>query len=129
MKLRNKGNQHVGVSARALLSKSESPFEEIDLSDRKHPDWMTRCFRNNKYTVMVDDNRPVSSGKAAVALIQNHLNLPIKNHWSEMQRIKNEIFGAETVAIEYYPASSMLTDKANIYWMWIFPEGVLPMPI
>jgi len=34
----------------------------------------------------------------------------------------------ETTAVEYYPAKSELVDEANIYWLWIFPEGVLPIP-
>ena len=122
-------NKQRQVVARKLLKSAETPFEQINLTIRDHPKWMTRCYRNNRYTVMIDDQRPVSTGFAIVAMVQNHLNQPIVRHWSEMQRIKNEIFGNETVSIEYCPPESQLTDLANVYWMWIFPEGVLPMPI
>ena len=32
----------------------------------------------------------------------------------------------ETTAVEYYPAQSELIDDHNIYWLWIFPNDVLP---
>lgn len=75
---------------------------------------------------MVWDNCRTTQGAATRAMVQNLSNTRIINHWSEMQKIKNEIFGEETVAVEYYPAQSKLVDNANIYWLWIFPEGVLP---
>lgn len=78
---------------------------------------------------MVYENHPVSSGLATCALIQKHDDTPIVRHWSEIQKIKNEIFGEATTAVEYYPAQSELIDDHNIYWIWIFPEGALPIPI
>jgi hypothetical protein len=77
---------------------------------------------------MVYNNSLVSTGTAIRVMVQKHNDTPIVNHWSEMQKIKNEIFGEETTAIEYYPAKSQLIDDHNIYWFWIFPEGVLPIP-
>ena len=61
--------------------------------------------------------------------VQKHDDLPIPNHWREMMNIKNEIFGEEATAVEYYPAKSKLQDLHNIYWFYIFPDGVLPIPI
>ena len=78
---------------------------------------------------MVFDNTPTTKGFATKALIQKHDNLPITGHWSELQKIKNEIFGEETTAIEYYPANSRLVDEANIYWLWIFPDGIIPVQV
>lgn len=77
---------------------------------------------------MIDDHAQTDKGQAIKALVQTIDDRPIHHHWSEMQRIKNEIFGEETVAVEFYPRQSELVDNFNIYWMWIFPEGVLPMP-
>lgn len=115
--------------ARLLMKERETPFAAVDLNKIPHPPWMTRCFRNNRYIVMIMDNCPTTHGPAIRAMVQNHANTPITNHWAEMQRIKNQIFGEEVTAIEYYPKQSELTDQANIYWMWIFPENVLPIPI
>mgnify|MGYP006948432088 CR=1 FL=1 len=78
---------------------------------------------------MINDNCETTKGTAIKAMVQKVNNMPLVNHWSEMQKIKNEIFGPETVAIEYYPAQSELTDMANIYWMFIYPSDVLPLPL
>jgi hypothetical protein len=107
----------------------EGPFKQIDLSTQTHPYWMTRAFSNNRYIVMVMDNAETDKGPAIRAMVQTVDDTPIQKHWSEMQRIKNEIFGADVTAIEYFPPQSELVDMHNIYWMWIFPDGILPKPI
>lgn len=118
------------IEAQKLLSKPETKFEQIDLDGMGFiPDGMTRAFRNNRYTIMVYDNIKTTHGPATQVLIQNHFDEPIKNHWSEIQRIKNEVFGTEVTAIEYFPAESELIDYHNIYWIFIYPEGVIPKKI
>lgn len=104
-------------------------WKEVDMSKANHPDWMTRSFINNRYVVMIGDEIKTTKGFAIQALIQKHDDSPIKNHWSELQKIKNQIFGEDKTAIEYYPAVNDLIDDYNIYWLWIFPEGVLPSMI
>jgi len=117
------------ILAQKEMKKPVTKFKELDLDNAKNiPKGMTRAFRNTRYTVMVYDNSPVSTGTATRVMIQKHNNTPILNHWSELQKIKNEIFGEETTAVEYYPAQSQLIDDYNIYWLWIFPEGLLPIP-
>lgn len=117
------------IAAAKEMAKPVTAFERLDLSKASMvPDGMTRAYRNTRYTVMVYDRSPVSTGFAIQVLVQRHDETPIPNHWSEMQKIKNEIFGPEITAVEYYPPQSKLIDKKNIYWMWIFPEGVMPMP-
>ena len=115
--------------ASQLLKQKETKFEALDLNSAPFiPDGMTRAYKNNRYTVMVYDRSSTTKGFATKVLIQNHFNLPISNHWSEINRIKNEIFGEETTAVEYYPAQSELVNTHNIYWIWIFPNGELPIP-
>ena len=120
---------------RRLLAKKEmkkpvTKFEQIDLSTASFvPKGMTRSFKNNRYIVMIYDNTKTTHGNAISALVQKLDNTPITNHWKEMQNIKNQIFGKETTAVEYYPKESELIDDHNIYWMWIFPENILPIPI
>lgn len=115
------------IAAQREFKNGDIELKEIDFSGMRHtPSFMTRCFRNNKYIVMIDDNRNTTHGKAILALVQKHDDTPILNHWSEMQKIKNKVFGIETTAIEYYPAESDLIDIHNIYWMWVFPDGIIP---
>lgn len=111
------------------MKKPVTKFKEIDLSLSPYvPKGMTRAFRNTRYTVMIYDNAETTHGPAINILVQRLNNTPIPDHWKELQKIKNEIFGPETTAVEYYPAESQLIDDKNIYWLWIFPEGVLPIP-
>ncbi len=114
--------------ARMMMSRPQEPFEQIDLSTAKNiPDGMTRAYKNNWYVVMIYDNQETTHGKAIRIMVQRHDDEPIHS-WMDLQKIKNEIFGNEVVAIEYYPKQSELVDQHNIYWLWIFPEGVIPLP-
>lgn len=116
------------LAAQREFKKPVTKFEQVDLAVHHFlPKGMTRAYRNTRYTVMVFDNTPTTKGDAIKVLIQKHDNLPIIGHWAELQKIKNEIFGEETTAVEYYPAKSKLVDEANIYWLWIFPDGILPI--
>lgn len=118
------------LAAAKEFKKPITKFKEIDLTVASFiPKGMTRAFRNTRYTVMVYDNTPVTTGTAICALIQKHDDTPILNHWSEIQKIKNEVFGPEVTAVEYYPAESKLENHHNIYWIWIFPYGVLPLKV
>lgn len=118
------------VLASRLLKEKETKFAPLDLHKAEYvPPGMTKAFKNNRYTVMIYENQATTAGFATRVMVQNHFNKPIENHWSEMNRIKNEIFGEETVAIEYYPQKSKLLDTHNIYWMWIYPTNALPVPI
>jgi len=119
-------NRERKKEAKKLLNQSPTKFEQIDLSKHTHPFWMTRAFRNNRYTVMIQDDHPTSKGTAIRCMIQNHFDKPINGHWREIQDIKNEIFGKESEAVEFYPKESELVDDHNIYWIWIFPENHLP---
>jgi len=47
--------------------------------------------------------------------------------WRLLQDIKNEVAGKDRVAIEVYPAESEVTDTANVYHLWVFPEGYGPI--
>ncbi len=117
------------LAAQKEFKKPVTDFKQVDLSTAKFiPKGMTRAFRNTRFTVMVYDHSPVSTGTAIRVMVQKHDDTPILKHWQEMQNIKNEIFGKEVTAIEYYPSESQLINDHNIYWMWIYPDGVLPIP-
>lgn len=120
----NKQRQSI---ADKLLKKPPGKLEPCDLSVLSSiPTGMTRAYRNNRFTVMIFDNTLTTHGIATRALIQNHHNIPITNHWKIIQEIKNEIFGREITAVEYFPKESELMDTHYIYWIFIYPEGILP---
>lgn len=43
--------------------------------------------------------------------------------WAEMQRIKNELFGEDRIAIEVLPRQSDVVDSANMYWFFLCPKS------
>lgn len=48
--------------------------------------------------------------------------------WRHLQRIKNELVGAECEAVEIYPADSRLVDTANQYHLWVFTNPAYRIP-
>jgi hypothetical protein len=46
----------------------------------------------------------------------------VVHDWRDLQRIKNELVGAECEAVEIYPAESRLVDSANQYHLWVFND-------
>ena len=43
--------------------------------------------------------------------------------WKEKQRIKDELFGENRMAVEVFPRKTDLIDAADLYHLWVFPEG------
>jgi len=122
-------NRKRKLQAKKLYKLPKGQLKPIDLSGKEHPVWMTRAYANNRYVVMINDNAMTNKGKAIRVMIQRHDDTPIPNHWKELQHIKNELFGKESIGIEYYPKESDLINEHNIYWLWIFDEKMLPIPI
>lgn len=81
------------------------------------------AFWNNRYSVQVNQGVFIPEiGVCYRIMIRDNLARPIHN-WHDFQRIKNELFGEEFEAIELYPKQSQLVDDANIYHLWILPQG------
>jgi hypothetical protein len=60
--------------------------------------------------------------------IYRHDGKRIRNHWSEMQRIKNELVGPEHQGVEIYPPESLLQDGENSYHLWVFKNADTRLP-
>ena len=118
-------------AAKKLLAKPKGKLEEVDLEQTSYvPEWLTRAYRNNRYTVTIEEGVRMTGGIIATrVMVQRHDDRPIPNHWRELQSVKNEIYGEETTAIEYYPKESSLIDDKNIYWFWVFPDWAVPVPL
>lgn len=86
---------------------------------------LTNAFvdRNKNYAVM---SREINCewGRVEHVCIRNKDSTDIP--WSEKQRIKNELFGKDVVAIEIFPKESELVDEANMYHLWILHEVKIP---
>ncbi len=126
----NKQRQRKAL-AKKSLAKPKGTLMPVDLATIETvPEWMSRAFRNNHYTVMIDDNAPLDNGSTAIkVLVQRHDDKPFTRHWRELQEIKNYLFGTSAVAIEFYPAQDRLIDDHNIYWLWVYPAGAMALPV
>jgi hypothetical protein len=82
---------------------------------------LDRAYSDGQYAVMT---RTVQTewGEVTHACIRNVENTDIP--WLEKQRIKNELFGKESTAIEVFPADSELVDEANMYHIWVLSKGM-----
>ena len=66
---------------------------------------------------------PKENGEVVWLSIKRHDKEPVHD-WRDLQRIKNEVVGEETEAIELYPAESRLMDTANQYHLFAFKTGI-----
>jgi len=82
---------------------------------------LDRVYRdsNSQYVVMIR-NVETEWGTVQHACMRNSEGTDIP--WSEKQRIKNEIFGEESAAVEVFPKTSELIDEANMYHLWVLPD-------
>lgn len=91
-----------------------------------------RHYMSGTYHVAVDHETEHAMGKmpgghVAHLSIKRHDKEPMQD-WRVMQRIKTEIVGAETEAIELYPAESRVVDTANQYHLYAFVGcGTIPI--
>jgi hypothetical protein len=78
------------------------------------------ALKNDLYVVLC---RPLqtSIGEVIHCAIRtaSHLEPP----WRDKQRIKNECFGPARVAVEVMPDDARVVDAADMYHIWILPEG------
>ena len=78
---------------------------------------------NQEYCVMYRSINTTEFGEEYHACIRNAQETDIP--WSEKQKIKNEIFGDEYIALEVFPRESELVDEANMYHLWVFKNTKL----
>lgn len=78
------------------------------------------AYANEVLSVQVS-NHDTAWGAVTHLWVHRHDDGPLT--WREMQRVKNELVGPERVAVEVYPPVSELVDGANMFHLWVLPEG------
>jgi hypothetical protein len=111
---------------RALVRKGWSPLEEVEATRmvRAHDfglSGLRRAWTNNVYAVQLFEHE--SEWGPIDHLMINRHDSAASRSWADFQRIKEELFGPERVAVEVYPPASELVDQANMYHLWILPAG------
>ncbi len=102
------------------------PWEIVDLKGiiagtRFEAPLMTASFpvahRNERFTVF---DRTNDHGVRHFGIRKGDGTRPT---WWEAQRIKNELAGEDFTAIEIYPPQGEVIDGANVFHIWVLPDG------
>tara|TARA_Y100000034_G_scaffold125659_1_gene175672 strand:- start:234 stop:836 length:603 start_codon:yes stop_codon:yes gene_type:complete len=83
--------------------------------------WSNSRYTVMEYTVEADERCPFPS-VTWLSIKRNDRGVVVE--WRDLQRIKNEICGAEREAVQMFPVESRLVDTANQYHLWVLPAGL-----
>lgn len=123
--------------------KAISPKQLNDYAHCYHGQWMPemdRCWIRKEDGVCVSSRliRTKIGTVEHVTITKRSENWQVSSDgsrafsWAEKQKIKNELFGKNRVAVEVYPEEDMLVDTADVYHLWVFdkkyklPFGIHP---
>jgi hypothetical protein len=88
---------------------------------RQHNKAIQKVFTDSVYIVEVYETAGAGPFDCHLAVKRVDCS-PIRT-WRALQDIKNEIVGADAIAIEIYPRESEVTDTANLYHLWVLRRG------
>lgn len=76
------------------------------------------AYRNKVFSVMerLDCTGVIHAGISSLS--------GIRPSWYEMQRIKDELFGEGTTAVEIYPPRKEIVDGSDMFHLWILPGEI-----
>jgi hypothetical protein len=86
-------------------------------------DGLRECTRPRKTESSPSSSGPYARhwGEVDHAAIRNCSSTDVP--WAAKQRIKDELFGKDRVAVEVFPLADELVDSANMYHLWVMPAG------
>ena len=90
----------------------------VDLSQEQKKTGASEIYFNNRYIVFVYFRARKNKQTYTKAMCRRCDGRPICS-WGDLFRIKNELFGDETEALQFLPKKSELVDQANLYWFFI----------
>lgn len=107
-----------------------TPFQSCEILDcqANRVDPPIAIAKNSRYQVSIYGRGGGAFGLGPIVHLSiKTLDRSPRHDWRDLQRIKNELVGPESEAVEMFPAESRLVDMANQYHLWCFPPGaVLP---
>lgn len=82
-------------------------------------------YENNLYAVNVTEVEVITdeTKEAWQWLSIKRLDRGVVRDWRHLQRIKTELCGPESEAVEIFPPESQLVDTANQFHLWVLPSG------
>lgn len=107
-----------------MSQKLNHPIDEAYIENLVNREAKSDIYLNNLYQVNRYDEHP-----EVIWLSIKRLDKSPVHDWRHLQRIKNELVGAEHEAIEIYPSESRLVDTANQYHLWVFKDATYRIPL
>lgn len=115
--------QYLKAEEKNRASGDWGPWEKLDITPgtigRTWAREFTVAHKNRVFCVL---ERVVQGGVRHLAVTSGSC---IRPTWYEMQRIKDELAGAEATAVEVYPPRSEIVDGADMFHIWVLTE---PLP-
>lgn len=87
-----------------------------------------RFFTNNRYAVILVE-MPMPAGPDAIHLLMMPRDNQPGGSWADLQRIKDEIVGADIEMYQVYPAASEMVDKEHTYHLWGYRDASWRLPL
>lgn len=103
------------------------PVEAV--REQFRPTGREEVWKNSRYQVLVIREVEQDAGfPKLIWLSIKRLDKQPIHDWRDLQRIKNELVGADHEAVELYPAESRLTDTSNQFHLWVLAQPGLRFP-
>ncbi len=111
---------------KALRTGNWGPWERQAVTPTKGDGWLLdvrAVATNDLYVVLI---RPFEvEGLGSMRHLAIRTASSLEPPWRDLQRIKDELFGPERLAIQVCPPASQLVDAADMYHLWVYPPGLV----
>ena len=87
-----------------------------------------RYFANNRYAAIVVEMAMPAGGNAVHLLVMPRDNRP-GGGWSDLQRVKNEVVGAEVEMYQLHPKATETVDEEHTYHLWGYRDADWRLPL
>jgi len=104
------------TGAQVPVSIEETWYDEV---------WMNSLYQVNLKRIPKSEQWPFDM----IQLSIKRLDKMAVHDWRHLQWIKNELVGEENEGFEMYPAESRLVDTSNQYWMFVFADPRVRIPL
>jgi len=108
-----------------LIGKTWTPWKEIPVTGEirdsaPHMEHVWKIWGNSRYEVQAYQVKSFIGGVVQL-VVARHQHLEAIT-WHECLRIKNELFGVDSLAVEIYPREEV-REQFKVRVLWVLPEG------
>lgn len=117
-------NRHERRAQRAVVvrdNRGRTAFEPVEINQRMLADFpacqnIRAAWKNATLSVQVYERAPYTH-----LMIRRHDERPVHS-WGELLAVVHELYPGRW-AFEVYPPAGEVIDQANLYHLWVLPQG------